>query len=198
MEQREIIDRLSLLDTASLCDADRSIRFMSREIRLRSDARLMAGIARTIRVQDDFLGVIKTLGDSLPGEVLVVDGGGGSLALAGELFASEARRRGLAGLVVDGAVRDSGTIAALDLPVYSRWITPMAGTKARPGDEQIEIRCGGVTVSPGEIIFGDLDGIVVLSREGLENIVEKAEAIQAREADILARIRKGEDLTSMR
>lgn len=109
MEQREIIDRLSLLDTASLCDADRSIRFMSREIRLRSDARLMAGIARTIRVQDDFLGVIKTLGDSLPGEVLVVDGGGGSLALAGELFASEARRRGLAGLVVDGAVRDSGT-----------------------------------------------------------------------------------------
>lgn len=74
----------------------------------------------------------------------------------------------------------------------------MAGTKALPGDEQIEIRCGGVTVSPGEIIFGDLDGIVVLSREGLENIVEKAEAIQAREADILARIRKGEDLTSMR
>ncbi|MGD9681843.1 MAG: RraA family protein [Candidatus Obscuribacterales bacterium] len=198
MEHREILDRLSLLDTPCLCDADRSLRVMSREIRLRSGARVMAGTARTVRVKDDFLGVIEALGDSLPGEVLVVDGGGGGLALAGELFASEARRRGLAGLVVDGAVRDTGTIADLDLPVYSRWITPMAGTKVRSGEDQIEIRCGGVTVKPGEIIFGDRDGIVVVSGEELESIIAKAEAIQAREADILSRIRKGEDLTTMR
>lgn len=198
MEHREFIERLSHLDTPCLCDADRSLRVMSREIRLRSGTRIMAGIARTVRVNEDFLGVIEALGDSLPGEVLVVDGQGGSLALAGELFASEARRRGLAGLVVDGAVRDSGTIAALDLPVYSRWINPLAGTKVRAGQGQIEICCGGVTVKPGEIIFGDADGIVVASLKELESIVEKAEAIQAREADILDRIRKGEDLIAMR
>ena len=81
--------------------------------------RQMVGRARTVRCRDDFLAVIRALRDSEPGEVMV-DGGGGTRALAGELFATEAARRKLAGVVIDGACRDTAKRTTLQLPLYAR------------------------------------------------------------------------------
>jgi RraA family protein len=157
----------------------------------------MVGPARTVRCRDDFLTVVQALHDSEPGEVLVIDGGGGGRALAGELFATEAARRGLAGLVIDGACRDTARLATLALPVYARWVCPAAGTAQRLGTAQRAVVCAGVTVGPGDIVLGDQDGIVVVSESDLPELLPRAEEVQRTEAAVMERLERGEGLLDL-
>ncbi len=197
MKIDEIKHRLSRLDTACLCDANKSIRTLDPGIRpIRSDLKLI-GRARTVVCQDDFLTVILALKEAEPGEVLVVDGRGGRRALAGELFASEAAQKGLGGLVVDGAVRDIVTLRKLPVPVYSRYIFPNAGRTQRIFETQVPITCGGVSVEPGDILFGDEDGVIVASVEELTEGIPIAEEIQRKEEDVLAQLSQGRSLLDM-
>jgi regulator of RNase E activity RraA len=109
----------------------------------------------------------------------------------------EASRKGLAGIVVDGGVRDTSTIRSLDIPVYARHILPLAGTTKEIFETQIRIICGGVLVRPGEIIFGDADGLVVASERELEHIIPAAEEIQQTEARALEEMASGRSLLDM-
>jgi regulator of RNase E activity RraA len=129
--------------------------------------------------------------------VLVVDGGGGTRALAGELFATEAVRRGLAGLVIDGACRDTSKLATLGFPFYARWVCPAAGTAERLGTTQQAVVCGGVSVLPGDVVLGDRDGIVVVSDAELLALLPRAEEVQRNEARVLERLERGEGLLGM-
>jgi len=94
--------------------------------------------------RDDFLGVLRAIEAASPGEVIVVDGGARQIALGGELFARGALVRGLGGIIVDGGYRDIGYVSGCPLPVYSRYITPLAGTTTKLGELQIPVTCGGV------------------------------------------------------
>jgi 4-hydroxy-4-methyl-2-oxoglutarate aldolase len=123
---------------------------------------LPCGRALTVRCRDDFFGVIQAIEQAGAGEVLVVDGGGRETALAGELFARVALSRKLAGIIVDGGYRDLRFIATCQLPVYSRHVTPRAGTTTRVAALAETVSCGGVPVHPGDIVIADHDGIVVL------------------------------------
>jgi 4-hydroxy-4-methyl-2-oxoglutarate aldolase len=126
--------------------------------------------------------------------VLVVDGGGRPPALAGELFASEAKRRGLAGIVIDGFCRDTSELRAIGLPFYARGCVPNAfGPGGEPGARG-PVDCGGVEVAPGDIVVGDDDGLVVGTALQFEAALEAAEALQATERSILAGIRAGASL----
>src|SRR5262245_32720981 len=145
MLAREILDRVAAIDTAALCDANKDIRVMDPGLRPITSFQLMVGRARTVCCRDDFLIVIQALHDAELGDVLVIDGGGGTRALAGELFATEAVRRRLAGIVIDGACRDSRKLATLPLPLYARWACPAAGTAERLGITQQVVVCGGVS-----------------------------------------------------
>jgi 4-hydroxy-4-methyl-2-oxoglutarate aldolase len=178
-------------DTSAICDVDRTVRVMSPDLRCRSGNPVLCGPAVTVRCRDDFLGVVQAIEASTPGDVLIVDGGGRPTALAGELFARAALARGLAGLVVDGGYRDMGFIATCELPVYSRLVTPMAGTTQRLGVVNEAVTCGGVTVCPGDLVIGDRDGIVVLDPAAAESVLSAAVALKATESEVAARLSAG-------
>jgi 4-hydroxy-4-methyl-2-oxoglutarate aldolase len=193
----DLLARVAAIDAAALCDADKDIRVMDAGLRPVTAFRQMVGRARTVRCRDDFLTVIQALDDSEPGEVLVVDGGGGTRALAGELFATEAARRKLAGIVIDGACRDTLKLAALQFPLYARWVCPAAGTAQRLGATQQAVVCGGVSVAPGDVVIGDRDGIVVVSESELLALLARAEEVQRTEAAVMQRLEQGEGLLEM-
>jgi 4-hydroxy-4-methyl-2-oxoglutarate aldolase len=194
MQSEEIRERLTRLETSCLCDAKKTLRCLDPAIRPLSRGVKLVGRAFTVSCCNDFLTVIKALHDAAPGDVLVVDGQQGRTALAGELFATEAKRKGLSGIVVDGAVRDVATIRAMHFPVYCRTIFPLSGSTAHIFTTQVPVSCGGVTVVPGNIVFGDDDGIVVASEAEISEVLPLAEAIQQKEAEALQRMAHGESL----
>lgn len=197
MQFSEIKTRLAKLDTACICDANKEVRSMSPDIRpLNSGAKLI-GRARTVTCKDDFLTVLSALQDATADEVLVIDGQGGMKALAGELFSTEAQRRGLAGIVIDGACRDIRTVKTLEMPVYARYLNPMAGTTKTLFETQVPITCGGVKVEPGDIIFGDEDGLIVASEKELADLIPIAEDLQSKEESVLKRMNEGTSLMDM-
>ena len=194
MDLDELFRRLAALDTACLCDAGPGVAVMDPAIRPVTDAPAMAGTAFTVACAADFLQVLKALQEARAGDVLVVDAGGGRRAVAGELFATEAARKGMAGIVVDGAVRDSRSLHRIGLPVYARHVHPRAGGSAAVSAHQLPVRCGGVLVHPGDVVVGDRDGVVVAGRGELERVLPAAERVQAAEATVLERMAAGESL----
>lgn len=197
MQFSEIKSRLAKLDTACICDANKEVRSMSPDIRPLNAAGKLIGRARTVTCKDDFLTVLAALRDSVADEVLVVDGQGGVKALAGELFSTEAERRGLAGIVIDGGFRDVRTVKTLKMPVYAKHLNPMAGTTKTLFETQVGITCGSVKVEPGDIIFGDEDGLVVASEKELAELIPIAEALQVKEEAVLKRMQEGTSLMDM-
>ena len=193
----EIRAGLTELETSLLCDTDKALPVMDPAIRpVRNDLKLI-GTAFTVACRDDFLTVLRGLRDAAPGDVLVVDGQGGRRALAGELFATEAARKGLAGIVVDGAVRDVETLRTLPIPVYARSFNPTSGTTAKLFECGVPVNCGGVVVNPGDIIFGDQDGVVVATTGRLAELIPLAEQRRDSETVALRRMADGDSLFDM-
>ncbi len=197
MKPEEWREALAEIDTASLADADRQIRVLDPGLRPVRPGLSLLGRAHTVRCCEDFLAVLRSLREAEAGDVLVVDTQGSRLAVAGELFATEAVRRGLAGIVIDGGCRDTAAIGKLSLPVYARFATPRAGTAMAWGDHQVPVQCGGVRVAPGELVFGDADGVIVASEDELLAALPRAREIQATEARIRARIEVGTSLIEL-
>jgi regulator of RNase E activity RraA len=128
--------------------------------------------------------------------VVVATGGNRSAACWGELMSNAARARGAVGAVVDGAIRDVPKILEISPPfqVFASSFTP-ADSKGRVefSDKQVKVVCGDVRVRPGDIVFGDFDGVVVIPKEVAEEVVKEAEDKVRRESEFRAAIRRGED-----
>lgn len=176
------------LDTACLCDASKTFRVMDPDIQPVIQGIKMIGIARTVHCRGDFLTVLKALQEAQENEVLVVDAEGDKVAMAGEMFATEAKRKKLAGIVIDGGCRDIKQIRKIQFPVYARYFTPLAVGASNIFKTQTKIRCGGVPVAPGDILFGDDDGIVVMTENEVKEILDKAEKVQETEEKVLKKM----------
>lgn len=197
MELNELFERLSRLDPAAVADADKAIRVMSPDLRpVRSGLQLL-GRAYTVRCKNDFLAVIAALDDAEPGDILVIDTQDSQVAVVGELFSLEAARAGLSGIVIDGLCRDLTTIRTLDMPVYARGSSPVSGTIKSLGERQIPIACGGVEINPGDIVFGDDDGIIVGSTDELAALLPAADAIKRTEQAVIEKLENGTSLLSL-
>jgi RraA family protein len=154
----------------------------------------LCGCAVTVRTASgDNLMVQKALDLARPGDVIVVDGGGyAGQALVGAMMASWARQCGIAGFVVDGAVRDLDFIGAGTLPVYSTSVSPRGPFRAGPGEINVPVTIAGMVVSPGDIIVGDADGVVAVPRADAQQVLAAAEALQRKEDCMLADIERSE------
>lgn len=187
----ELIRYFRGVDTSAVCDADKTARVMNSSIRPRSATAHVLGPAFTVRCRDDFLAVVRAVELASPGDVIIVDGGAGHIALAGELLARGALARGLGGIVVDAGYRDMGYISGCELPVYSRFVTPLAGTASKLSELQVPVTCGGVSVSPGDMILGDGEGLVVVDNQSVRTVLELATTIKEAERKLIERLDNG-------
>lgn len=147
----------------------------------------------------DFGPVLHAVGMIDAGEVLVIDAGGQiSHAMIGDILGGQLHRRGAAGLVCDGAVRDVAGLGAMDgLAVYSRAVNPLGPTAARTGAVNGPVTIGGCKVAPGDLIIGDDDGLVALPPSLLSGLIEQAEAKLRLEAEWTARLTAGEAIADI-
>ncbi|MFL6081385.1 MAG: RraA family protein [Ornithinibacter sp.] len=194
MTTQTLLGRLARLSTTSLVDASPALRVLPHRLRPVVAGRRFVGPVVTARANRDLMSVIHALRDSGPGDVLVVDAGGDDRAVAGELFGTEAQRRGLAGLVILGRSRDTATLAGLALPVWSTGFAPNAFAARELPETGVALSLDGVRVEPGELLVGDDDGLVVGTDAELATAVEGAEAIEAREKGLQGRMLEGASL----
>ncbi len=134
----------------------------------------MLGTAFTVKVPDgDNVFIHLALDLAQPGDILVIDGNGCTTrSLLGEIMMTYAQNKGLAGIVVDGAIRDSDALDNLDIPVYAKAITPQGPYKNGPGEINVPVSCGGKVVFPGDILVGDPDGICVIRPADAPKLVQ--------------------------
>ena len=156
------------------------------------DKGTMAGPALTVRTRPgDNLMVHKALDLAQPGDVVVVDAGGDlTNAIIGELMQSYAIQRGLAGIVVNGAIRDLDALRAGSLPVFAAGVTHRGPYKDGPGEINVSISFDGMVVDAGDLVIGDNDGVLCIPFGQVDAVFEAALTKQAAEvtqmADILA------------
>lgn len=143
----------------------------------------LCGVALTVRVRPgDNLMIHKALTLAQPGDVIVVDGSGDvSHALVGGLMRLAALARGVAGFVLDGAIRDVEEWAEGELPVFARGHSHRGPSKDGPGEINVPISCAGLAVAPGDVVVGDADGVVAVSPGGIPQLLEAARAKLAEE-----------------
>jgi 4-hydroxy-4-methyl-2-oxoglutarate aldolase len=127
-----------------------------------------------------------------PGSVIVATVGAYVLAGAwGEILTEAARARGVAGLVIDGAVRDIDAIENLKFPVFSRGLAIASCTKERLGKLNTPIQIGGAPIAAGDLIFGNADGLVVIEQERIDEVYDAAVDRRKKELEIIAKLRQG-------
>lgn len=191
---KNLLHRLGQLSTTSLIDAAPTLRILPPRLRPVAAGGHLVGRVVTARANRDLMSVIHALRESGPGDALVVDAGGDDRAVAGELFGTEAQRRGLAGLVILGRSRDTATLAGLPMPVWSTGVAPNAYAAKSLPETGVSLSLDGVRVDPGELVVGDDDGLVVGSEDEFGAAVDAAEAIEAREKGLQARMLDGASL----
>jgi regulator of RNase E activity RraA len=192
----ELIAALGEFDTPTISDLMNRLYSMLPAIKNVTDPALrILGPACTVKVfPGDNLMVHKSLDIAQPGDVIVVDTSASPLtAVLGDLVCTKARHRRVAGFVVDGLVRDLPAIRALgDFPVFARGVTPIGPLHRGPGEVNYPISAGGIVVNPGDVIVGDLNGVVVAPREITDELVRRLTERKATEADYTAAVARGD------
>jgi len=153
----------------------------------------MLGRAFTVKAYPGgIITVHKALFEASRGDLIVVDGEGdvNAGALLGEIMALECQTRGFAGIVMDGAVRDVDGLREVGFPVFARGVTPRVGTNRRLGRTQVPVSCGGIVVHPGDIIFGDNNGVVAVPRDEEASLAVALEMLLAKEQKLMEGIKQ--------
>src|SRR5699024_1957354 len=152
----------------------------------------LLGTAITVKTRPgDNLLVHKAISMGGDNDVIIVDAGGDlNNAIIGELMVRTAKKRGIKGFIINGAIRDSAEIKELNYPVYAKGIVHKGPYKDGPGEINVPIQIGGVLINPGNIILGDMDGIVSVPSEVSKDIVPKVKELIKKEEEMIDSIEK--------
>ncbi|GAA4550398.1 DUF1932 domain-containing protein [Pseudonocardia xishanensis] len=181
------------LPVANIGDARDRMGMLDGGVRALWKGARVVGRARTVWVRaGDNKAIHEAIAVSRPGDVLVVNGQGDTTrALLGELMAERAKRRGVLGIVVDGALRDVGELEKIGFMAWARAVTPAGPYKNGPGRVDVPVAVGGVVVNPGDLIVGDDDGVIVVPAAEAASTLLGGRAVEADEAQRRAAILAG-------
>lgn len=159
----------------------------------RAGAPRLVGTAVTVKARPgDNLMIHKAISLCGPGDVIVVDGAGElSNALVGELMYMQASKRGIAGFVIDGAIRDADTFAQNDFPCFARGVSHRGPYKEGPGEINMPVCIGGQVVNAGDVVVGDADGVVFIAAADAAHVLVAALKKEAAEVQTKAQIDNG-------
>lgn len=191
--KKEIIEKLKQYSTPPLSDGLNKFNTVDPEIKpVRRDIKI-AGPAMTVRLRPaDNLMLHKAISMAREGDVIVVDTCGcRNYSIMGDLMATTLVAKKIAGIVIDGGVRDIEELREKGYPVFARFVTPAVGDKSGPGEINYPICCGGVPVMPGDYVVGDQNGVVVVPPDQVEGIIENTDKKLAYEAQRIIDIQNG-------
>ena len=191
---RDIISRLGTAGVATVHEAQGRTGLLRPYMRPVYPAARVAGSAVTVLCHPgDNLMIHAAIAVVQPGDVLVVATLSESTdGMFGELLAESCRAHGVAGLIIDAGVRDTAELTELGFPVWARAISAQGTVKATPGWVNVPIVCAGQAVTPGDVVVGDADGVVIVPREDASAVASAAEQRLAKEAGNRARLKAGE------
>jgi 4-hydroxy-4-methyl-2-oxoglutarate aldolase len=194
-----LIQQLAQHDTAKIADSMAGYGVAHHEIKpLRLDMRVCGPAVTVLTRPGDALYVQKVIEFIQPGDVIVIDAAGyKDVAVIGERLAHYMKLRGAAGIVVDGAIRDSIGIVAEGVPTFSRSQCIRIFGSIGPGAINVPITCGGVAVQPGDIVCGDADGIVIVPRADARRVADLADQHLAAELARLREVESGKPITEV-
>jgi len=154
---------------------------------------VMCGPALTVKTRPgDNLMLHKALDLAQAGDVIVVDAGGDlTNSLIGELMLAVAAKKGLAGVVIDGAIRDYGAVKAAKFPVFAAGVSHRGPYKDGPGEINVPIAIDGMVIEPGDLVIGDDDGLLCVPFDVAEDIYKKSHAKHATETETFKQIAAG-------
>ncbi|MGO4328047.1 RraA family protein [Cupriavidus sp. 2TAF22] len=192
----ELIARASQFPSSILADVAGRRGGMHGRITAMDHRSRFCGPALTVEVRPgDNLMIHAAMAIAQPGDVIVVDGKADqSCALMGAIMANQCKAIGVAAAVLDAAARDRDEICELGFPMYSVGTNPNGPTKLVPGRVNRPIQCGGVAVQPGDLVVGDADGIVVIERDMVATVLDKAAEKVAAERARIDNIRSGKSI----
>ena len=184
---RTLVEAFANIPVANIGDNMNCTACMNARVRPMNSAPLL-GCAFTVKVRaGDNLMLHKAIDMAQPGDIIVIDAQNEqSYSIFGELMILWLRRRGITGVVVDGCIRDYDTLSAMtNIAIYTTGITPNGPLKEGGGEINFPVMCGGLVVNPGDIIVGDSDGVVVITPADAPDVLKKALAQNAKEAQVI-------------
>ena len=188
---QEIVEAYKGIPTSIISDCMEKMFAVESKIKPFHPNPIMAGHAITIHCPPgDNLVLQKAIELAQPGDVLVMNAGGDTTqAPVGEIVVSNCIRKGAAGLVIDGPIRDSDILPSLSIPVFAKGVTHRGCYKDGPGEVNVTIACGGVVVRPGDLVVGDSDGVVIVPHEEAEVLLPSLRKMVEKEEQLLVQIR---------
>lgn len=189
----DLVQAFRELPVANVSDSMSRLAAFGPELRPMHASGVLAGPALTVRSRPgDNLMLHKAIDMARPGDIIVMDAGGDlTNALMGELMLAHAIRRGVAGVVLHGAIRDAEAIRERNLPFYACGITHRGPYKNGPGEIGLPISLGGSVINPGDLILGDFDGVVAVPQEEAEVILAATRKKHAAETKQMAETEAG-------
>lgn len=196
---QELVKQLGAVPTGILSDCMNRMQALDAGIRPIAPGLKICGPAFTVQsVESNNWGAHQALVLAKAGDVLVLAARGGmQSAVWGHVMTQAAKKRGLAGVVIDGCMRDSAENRSDTLPIFARGICPAGPHKGWPCNLNVPVSCAGVAVLPGDIVIGDDDGVVVVPASRAIQVLEESAKRMAMEREWYRRLEAGESTVSL-